>query len=297
MRPAGVGSIAQEVGRRLGAGALLQPGCRRRGSARSTGGWSRPSWTCSRSARARRRSAPRTRPGAVDAEGWRDLMEPARRPPRRLVERRRRRDHPGRPGRGPVDGEGSDPDPAGPLAVRPLPSAARRALTPTGSRVSRSPTLPPGRPASRRTQPGFHHLDVRFEVGSRPGVAFEHAVETLMTWRMHTRAGLRVAASVAARRRGCRGPRPARPAAGPLPGGLGPRRARPDGASATARCPATPSPGRRPSWSVSPTGPSRSDVLAYSRPGLPVARLAGPLGRWGQRLVVRRYARALRCPH
>jgi len=35
-------------------------------------------------------------------------------------------------------------------------------------------------------------------------------------------------------------------------------------------------------------------VSAYSRPGLLVTRLAGPVGRWGQRVMIGRYARAVR---
>ena len=38
----------------------------------------------------------------------------------------------------------------------------------------------------------------------------------------------------------------------------------------------------------------RLAVSAYSRPGLLVTRLAGPVGRWGQRRMLARYAGALR---
>jgi uncharacterized protein (UPF0548 family) len=43
-----------------------------------------------------------------------------------------------------------------------------------------------------------------------------------------------------------------------------------------------------------PAGVVTLTVTAYSRPGLLLTRLAGPVGRWGQRLMIRRYARALR---
>jgi uncharacterized protein (UPF0548 family) len=38
----------------------------------------------------------------------------------------------------------------------------------------------------------------------------------------------------------------------------------------------------------------RLSVTAYSRPAQLSTRLAGPVGRWGQRLMVRRYAAAVR---
>src|ERR1700712_1421230 len=37
---------------------------------------------------------------------------------------------------------------------------------------------------------GFHHLHSRHDLGTGDG-AFRHAAETLMTWRMHTGAGMR----------------------------------------------------------------------------------------------------------
>jgi uncharacterized protein (UPF0548 family) len=46
-----------------------------------------------------------------------------------------------------------------------------------------------------------------------------------------------------------------------------------------------------------PSGAVTFTVSAYSRPGLLLTRLAGPFGRWGQRLMIRRYAAALRVDH
>jgi len=43
-----------------------------------------------------------------------------------------------------------------------------------------------------------------------------------------------------------------------------------------------------------PAGDVTLTVSAYSRPGLLLTRLAGPVGRLGQRLMIHRYAAALR---
>lgn len=161
----------------------------------------------------------------------------------------------------------------------------RQPLTYAPAGATREPTYPAG----------FHHLDVRFEVGRGEG-CFEHAVETLMTWRMHTGAGLRVAASSLRVEEGA----VVRARLGPLPvpcrvvwvldeptrRGFG-----------YGTLPGHPESGEEAFVVGLDHGAVTLRVMAYSRPGRAVARLAGPLGRWGQRLVVSRYARALRCPH
>jgi uncharacterized protein (UPF0548 family) len=142
---------------------------------------------------------------------------------------------------------------------------------------------------------GFHHLRVRTVVG--PGdAAFEHAAETVLTWRMHAAAGLRVAASDARVTEGsvvrCR--------LGPLPI---PCRVlwvldEPDARGfGYGTLPGHPEAGEE-AFVVTRDGDEVSlTVSAYSRPGLLVTRLAGPVGRWGQRRMVARYARAVRPPH
>jgi uncharacterized protein (UPF0548 family) len=139
---------------------------------------------------------------------------------------------------------------------------------------------------------GFHHLDVRSEVG-RGEAAFEHAAETLMTWRMHAGAGLSVATSSLRVEEGA----VVRARLGPLPvlcrvvwvlddptrRGFG-----------YGTLPGHPESGEEAFVVVLEGGVVTLTVSAYSRPGLAVTRLAGPLGRWGQRRVVGRYARALR---
>ena len=144
--------------------------------------------------------------------------------------------------------------------------------------------------------PGFHHLQVRSELG-HGDAAFEHARETLMTWRMHTGAGLRVSASAGRVAEGgvvrCR--------LGPLPV---PCRVvwvldEPDTAGfGYGTLPGHPEAGEE-AFVVArdPAGSVTLTVSAYSRPGLLLTRLAGPVGRWGQRLMIRRYAGALRYRH
>lgn len=139
---------------------------------------------------------------------------------------------------------------------------------------------------------GFHRLDEEAVVG-RGEADYRRAAETLMTWRMHAGAGLRVAAGSPRAHVGavvlCRlGPlkipcrvvwvvdEPARTgfAYGTLPG--------------------HPEAGEE-SFVVHLDGDVvRLAVSAYSRPGLLVTALAGPVGRWGQRRMLARYAGALR---
>lgn len=140
---------------------------------------------------------------------------------------------------------------------------------------------------------GFHHLEVRSELG-RGDAAFANATERLMTWRMHTGAGLRVAASADRVAVGgvvrCR--------LGPLPI---PCRVlwvveEPDRVGfGYGTLPGHPETGEE-AFEVSrdASGLVTLTVTAYSRPGLLLTRLAGPVGRLGQRLMIRRYAGALR---
>jgi len=143
--------------------------------------------------------------------------------------------------------------------------------------------------------PGFHHLRSVSEVG-QGDTAFAHAGETLMTWRMHSGAGLRVTASQERVSEGavvrCR---------------LGPLRIpcrvvwvldEPDAQGfGYGTLPGHPESGEESFVVARKAGVVTLTVAAYARPGLLVTRLAGPVGRWGQRLVVGRYAAALRLCH
>lgn len=139
---------------------------------------------------------------------------------------------------------------------------------------------------------GFHVLDETFDLG-RGDAVFERAASVLMTWRMHMRAGFRVAASADRVHEGavvlCRwGPLrvPCRVvwaleetdavgfAYGTLPG-------HPESGEEAFVV-------RRRADTVTLT------ITAYSRPGGVLTRLAGPAGRQAQRLAARRYAAVLR---
>jgi uncharacterized protein (UPF0548 family) len=151
---------------------------------------------------------------------------------------------------------------------------------------------PVGATATGDSPDGFHHVEVSTVVG-RGDAAFDHAVETLMTWRMHAGAGLRVAASSERVHEGavvrCR---------------LGPLRIpcrvvwvldeQDAQGFGYGTLPGHPEAGEE-SFVVSRDGDVVTlRVTAYSRPGLMVTRLAGPVGRWGQRAMIGRYAGALR---
>lgn len=140
---------------------------------------------------------------------------------------------------------------------------------------------------------GFHHVQVRSVLG-RGDAAFTHACDRLMSWRMHTGAGLRVAASADRVAVGgvvrCR--------LGPLPI---PCRVvwvvdEPDRVGfGYGTLPGHPEAGEE-AFVVhrDVSGVVTVTISAYSRPGLLLTRLAGPVGRLGQRLMIRRYAAALR---
>ena len=140
--------------------------------------------------------------------------------------------------------------------------------------------------------PEFHHLSMQAEIGCGEE-AFAHATETLLTWRMHAGAGLRVAASSERVREGA-----------VVRCGLGPLRIpcrviwvldEPDARGfGYGTLPGHPESGEE-SFVVSREGDAvRLTVMAYSRPAVLLTRLAGPAGRWGQQLMIRRYAAALR---
>ncbi len=138
---------------------------------------------------------------------------------------------------------------------------------------------------------GFHALEVQTPLGHGEEL-FRSATELLMTWGMHARVGLRPAASSERAAEGevvrCR--------LGPLPV---PCRVvwvldEPDARGfGYGTLPGHPESGEE-AFVVLREGDQVSlRVTAYSRPGRLLTRLAGPAGRWGQRLVVRRYANAL----
>jgi uncharacterized protein (UPF0548 family) len=140
--------------------------------------------------------------------------------------------------------------------------------------------------------PGFHALSTTIPLG-RGDEAFRYAADKLMTWRMHADAGLRVSASAERAHEGavvlCR--------LGPLriPCRVVWVRDEPD---AVGFCYGTlqghPEEGEE-AFLVTRAGAEVTlAVSAYSRPGLLVTRLAGPVGRVGQRVMIRRYGRALR---
>jgi uncharacterized protein (UPF0548 family) len=139
---------------------------------------------------------------------------------------------------------------------------------------------------------GFHHLRTDAVVGHGEA-AFRGASEVLMTWRMHAGAGLRVAASSPRVHEGalvlCR---------------LGPLRIpcrvvwvvdeRDAQGFGYGTLPGHPQAGEEAFVVSRRRDEVRLTVSAYSRPGLLATRLAGPVGRWGQRLMLGRYAATLR---
>jgi len=143
--------------------------------------------------------------------------------------------------------------------------------------------------------PGFRHLEVQREIG-RGDAAFTYAVESLMGWQMHARAGLPVIASTALVAEGA----VVRCMLGPLrvPCRVVWVEAGQDSLGfGYGTLPGHPQSGEE-AFVVSREGDRVVlTVRAYSNPGLPLTRLAGPLGRAGQRWMVRRYAGALRLQH
>jgi uncharacterized protein (UPF0548 family) len=153
---------------------------------------------------------------------------------------------------------------------------------------------PVGGTRAVRMPSGYHHLDRYFDLGHGEA-AFRHAAETLMTWRMHTGAGLRVTAADDRAREGgvvrCNlGPLPIPCRVvwvvdGPEEQGFG-----------YGTLPGHPELGEE-AFVVRRERHTERVVLhvrAYSRPGIALTRVAGPLNRVAQGLAIRRYARALR---
>jgi uncharacterized protein (UPF0548 family) len=153
---------------------------------------------------------------------------------------------------------------------------------------------PVGGTQATRMPGGYHHLDRFFELG-HGDEAFTHAAETLLTWRMHTGAGLRVTAADERVREGG----VVRCNLGPLPI---PCRVvwvvdEPDRRGfGYGTLPGHPELGEEAFVVRREPGTDlvRLHVRAYSRPGIALTRVAGPLNRVAQRLAVGRYAGALR---
>ena len=142
---------------------------------------------------------------------------------------------------------------------------------------------------------GFHHLRRVSELGRGPGLdeVFDTAVARLSTWRMHAGAGLRVTAPGGPAREGT-----------VVRCGLGPLRIpcrvvwvldeRDAWGFGYGTLPGHPEAGEEAFVVRRADGVVTLSVTAYSRPGTLATRLAGPVGRWGQRVAVARYAGALR---
>lgn len=141
--------------------------------------------------------------------------------------------------------------------------------------------------------PGYHHVRQSRRIGMGRKV-FDDAVAALLGWEMHRRAGLRVAAStlppqeggtVTLRLLGLRVPcqvvymvaEPQRAgfAYGTLPG-------HPECGEELFLIELDPR-----------TGEVRASVTAFSRPANWLLRLGGPVNRWVQSVMTRRYLRAL----
>jgi uncharacterized protein (UPF0548 family) len=145
---------------------------------------------------------------------------------------------------------------------------------------------------------GYDHLDIEESIG-RGRTAFERAAEGLLTWRMHTGAGLRLVAASAERA---------------APGVLVVLRAGPGQVSLLVPCrvvytvddadrrgfgygtlPGHPERGEE-AFTIALTadGEVRARVRAFSRPAILLTRAGGPVTRLVQRFAARRYVSALR---
>lgn len=136
---------------------------------------------------------------------------------------------------------------------------------------------------------GYHHVTHRI----RLDIPFALAAETVLSWEMHRRCGLRPKASAPRAAEGvevvCR--------FGPLSVPCrvvwaveGPKRA----GFAYGTLPGHPECGEESFVvEVADDGSVWFEVRAFSRPGRWFTRLAGPLGRWVQQWMTRRYAKAV----
>lgn len=136
---------------------------------------------------------------------------------------------------------------------------------------------------------GYHHVDRDTVIGSGRD-AFERAAAALSGWGMHTAAGLKVVSSdgddVELRWLGLVR----------IPCRVVYRVNEPDRRGfAYGTLPGHPESGEEAFVvTLAPSGEVRFRIRAFSRPGSPLARLAGPVGRLGQRFVTGRYIDALR---
>jgi uncharacterized protein (UPF0548 family) len=142
--------------------------------------------------------------------------------------------------------------------------------------------------------PGYHHLERRARLGTGRAV-FERGAAALMSWKMHRAAGLRVTAEGDAR-----------------PGERVVSRIAPGVAAPCRVVYVIDEPGRRGfAYGTLPGHPESGEeafivdideadgvwftVRAFTRPATFLARISGPFGRGVQRLMARRYIRAMRC--
>jgi uncharacterized protein (UPF0548 family) len=144
--------------------------------------------------------------------------------------------------------------------------------------------------------PGYHHMCRSVVIGAGRA-AFDTAADLLLSWAVHSRAGLRVAAS--------------RPTAEPGAVVMLGLRAGPVRIGAPCRVVYTVAEPRRRGFAYGtlaghpesgeeafviahePDDTVTFTITAFSRPAGAVALIAGPLGRWVQRRVTSRYLRAL----
>jgi uncharacterized protein (UPF0548 family) len=151
---------------------------------------------------------------------------------------------------------------------------------------------PVGGTAAPSLPAGFHHLAERFVVGSGEAT-FARAADALEAWRMHAGAGLRVTASSARVAEG----EVVRLRLGPLviPCRVVWVRDDPDARGfGYGTLPGHPESGEEAFVVARERDEVVLTISAYSRPGRLLTRLGGPVARWGQRAMVRRYARTLR---
>lgn len=146
------------------------------------------------------------------------------------------------------------------------------------------------------TPPGFHRLEQRTLIGHGEQV-FRRAGEALMSWKMHSAAGIRIKAtdSPAAIGTNSLGRLGAGPIGTPVPCRVVWTVDEPDRIGfAYGTLPGHPESGEE-SFVVSREGDEVwFTVRAYSRPATWYTRLAGPVARLGQALFARRYATALK---
>lgn len=177
---------------------------------------------------------------------------------------------------------------------------APRLLTPDRAAQLRGQPLNYGEVGATRTEPapppGYHGLTLARTIGAGPA-DFARAVDALLSWQMHPRAGVRVRASDA---------RIGPDTVAVLRLGLGPLSLRapvrvaylvgdPERRGfAYGTLPGHPESGEEAFVvSLAEDGAVVFEVSAFSRPASVLTRFGGPLARLVQRLVARRYLSAL----